>query len=107
MRSVPPATGTAAGMAASAATASSSEAGSITDCAACGACVVKPAAPSRCPAWCACSAVRAYRAVRYVLADRTWPLWHILRADRREDPLEDIHPRLHDSPFSCGITGES
>ncbi|WP_245691661.1 hypothetical protein [Streptomyces katrae] len=35
MRSVPPATGTAAGMAASAATASSSEAGSITDCAAC------------------------------------------------------------------------
>ncbi|CAM5733987.1 hypothetical protein SALBM311S_02478 [Streptomyces alboniger] len=46
MRSVPPATGTAAGIAVSAATASSSVVGSVTACAACGVVVVKPTAPS-------------------------------------------------------------
>lgn len=45
MRSVPPATGTAAGMADSAATASSRVVGSVTACPACGACVVKTGCP--------------------------------------------------------------
>ncbi len=76
IRSVPPATGTAAGMAASAATASSSEAGNVTDCEACGACVVNPAAPS--------PVSRLFRsAVRYVLTVRTWQLWHIFAGPRR------------------------
>ncbi|GGW92738.1 hypothetical protein GCM10010341_12660 [Streptomyces noursei] len=67
---MPPATGTAAGMAVSAATASSSEAGNVTDCDACGACVVNSAAPS--------PVSRQFRsAVRYVLTARTWQLWHI------------------------------
>ncbi|GGX65589.1 hypothetical protein GCM10010358_19960 [Streptomyces minutiscleroticus] len=48
---MPPATGTAAGIAASAATASSSEAGSVTACAACGACVVKTGCPFPLPTW--------------------------------------------------------
>ncbi|GAA2607654.1 hypothetical protein Stube_42340 [Streptomyces tubercidicus] len=79
---MPPATGTAAGMAVSAATASSSESGNVTVCDACGACVVKPAAPS--------PVSRQFRsAVRYVLPARTWQLWHIFPDPRREGPRSD------------------
>ncbi|GEB59364.1 hypothetical protein GCM10017674_00530 [Streptomyces gardneri] len=96
---MPPATGTAAGMAVSAATASSSEAGSVTDCAVCGACVVNPlplpgvpvvpdcARPSR-----LLSRLRSRLrvGVPYVLTGRTWQLWHIFRAVRREGPRRTV-----------------
>ncbi|GHG70521.1 hypothetical protein GCM10018779_44680 [Streptomyces griseocarneus] len=86
---MPPATGTAVGMAASAATASSSEPGNVTVCAACGACVVNPAAPSP-----EVPTVPPGLAVRYVLSARTWQLWHIFRVRCREGPRTAGLPSL-------------
>lgn len=79
IRSVPPATGTAAGTAVSTATASSSVVGSITDCAACGACVLNSAAPSRCPGILLSRLFAPY-------GSPTGQLWHIFRASGREGP---------------------
>ncbi|GGP59296.1 hypothetical protein GCM10010214_36350 [Streptomyces abikoensis] len=91
---MPPATGTAVGMAASAATASSSEPGNVTVCAACGACVVNPGAPSR---W--ARLFRQVLAVRYVLSARTWKLWHIFRFRCREGPQAVVaYPPSGESP---------
>ncbi|GGR34938.1 hypothetical protein GCM10010497_41960 [Streptomyces cinereoruber] len=88
---MPPATGTAAGMAVSAATASSSEAGSVTACAVCGACVVNPLPLPGVPAVPDCARPSRLRVgVPYVLTGRTWQLWHIFRAVRREGPRRTV-----------------
>ncbi|BAU83605.1 hypothetical protein SLA_2684 [Streptomyces laurentii] len=87
---MPPATGTAAGMAVSAATASSSEAGNVTDravCGAvCGACVVNPLPLPGVPEFPDRPGCHACVGVRYVLTAWTWQLWHIFRTVRREGP---------------------
>ncbi|GHG02504.1 hypothetical protein Shyd_21110 [Streptomyces hydrogenans] len=109
---MPPATGTAAGMAVSAATASSSEAGSVTDCAVCGACVVNPLPLPGCPGTSPSATGRRARAsgrtarlcvgVPYVLTGRTWQLWHMFRAVRSEGPRA---PPSGGAPGSPGRPG--